>query len=65
MQKPQYELVPLRTAVMQCRTNIVTFQDAITKEENKIDELLGYISKWNEYNEWLENGNTSESIGKS
>ena len=50
MQKPQYELVPLRTAVIQCRTNIVAFQKAIADEENKIDELQGYIKQWEEYN---------------
>ena len=58
MKKPQYELVPLRAAVLQCRTNIIAFQDGITKEENKIDELQGYIRQWEDYN----NGNTSKSI---
>ncbi len=50
MQKPQYELGPLRAAVTQCRTNIVTFQEAIAKEENKIDELQNYIRQWEVYN---------------
>ena len=50
MDKPQYELEPLRDAVIQCRTNIVAFQKAISKEEAKIDELEGYIKKWTDYN---------------
>jgi len=50
MNKPQYELVPLRAAVMQCRTNIVTFQGIISKEETKIDELQVYIKQWEDYN---------------
>ncbi len=49
MQKPPYELVPLRAAVVQCRTNIVAFQKAIADQENKIDELQGYIKQWEEY----------------
>ena len=52
MNKPPYELVPLRAAVIQCRTNIIAFQEAIAKEENKIDELQGYIKKWEEYNDY-------------
>ncbi len=50
MNKPQYELFPLREAVSQCRDNILAFQNAIGKEENKIDELQGYIKQWEEYN---------------
>ena len=50
MDKPQYELVPLRAAVLQCRTNILAFQNAISKEEEKIDELEGYIKVWVDYN---------------
>ena len=56
MNKPQYELVPLRAAVLQCRTNIVAFQQGITKEENRIDELQVFIKRWEEYN----NGDTSQ-----
>ena len=56
MKKPQYELAPLRAAVLQCRTNIVAFQQGITKEENRIDELQGFIRQWEEYND-----NTSKS----
>ncbi len=52
MIKPQYELAPLRAAVLQCRANIMTFQQAISKEENKIDELQGYIKQWEEYNDY-------------
>lgn len=61
MQKPQYELVPLRAAVIQCRTNIVAFQKAISNEENKIDELQSYIEQWEEYN----NDNTSRPDSQS
>ena len=51
MNKPQYELIPLREAVTQCRVNILAFQNAITKEENQVAELQGYIKQWEEYNE--------------
>jgi len=50
MNKPQYELGPLRAAVIQCRTNILAFQGIISKEEEKIEELQGYIKKWDDYN---------------
>ena len=63
MNKPSYELVPLRTAVVQCRTNIVAFQDAIAKEENKIDELQSYIRQWEEYNR-RQNDNKGESASQ-
>ncbi len=58
MQKPQYELIPLRAAMAQCRTNIVAFQKIISDEENKIDELQGYIQQWEAYNRG-ENDDTS------
>ena len=51
MNRPQYELAPLRVAVQQCRTNILAFQDSIAKEETKMDELQGYIKQWEEYND--------------
>ena len=50
MKKPQYELVPLRAAVTQCRINIGAFDQAIVKERDKIKELLGYIKQWEDYN---------------
>lgn len=50
MQKPQYELVPLKAAVMQCQTNIDAFRKGIAAEENRIVELRGYIQQWEEYN---------------
>lgn len=56
MQKPLYELIPLRAAVNQCRVNITAFQKGITDEENRIDELHGYIKQWEEYN----NGDSSK-----
>jgi len=52
MNKPQYELAPLRAAVQQCRTNILAFQDIIVKEETKMDELQDYIKQWEDYNEY-------------
>jgi len=58
MKKPQYELVPLRAAVLQCQTNIVAFQKGIADEETKITELQGYIRQWEEYNKGADiNGN--------
>ena len=56
MQKPEYELTPLREAVTQCRANIEAFQKGVDKELIKIDELQGYIKQWEEYN-----GNIAES----
>ena len=58
MQKPDYELGPLRAAVVQAHINIGAFQRAITKEEGKVKEYEGHIKEWEEYNKWLkENGN--------
>ena len=65
MNKPQYELSPLRAAVTQCRGNIEAFQVAIDKELIKIDELQGYIREWEEYNRWLEDGNITEPRNSS
>lgn len=64
MNKPQYELTPLRLAIQQHRTNILAFQNAISKEEQELDECQKFIRKWEEYNKG-QNGNTSESIIKS
>lgn len=50
MKKPQYELGPLRDAVLQHRKNIIAFQEAISKEEAKIDELKSHIKEWEDYN---------------
>ena len=61
MNKPQYELVPLRAAVQQCRVNILAFQAGIAKEENTITELQDYIKQWEEYN----NDNTSKPSTQS
>lgn len=58
MNKPLYELLPLRDAVLQSRTNILAFQNAITKEETKIDELQGYIKQWEEYNDYTSQPDT-------
>lgn len=58
MQKPEYELGPLRAAVVQAKINITAFERAIVKEEDKIKEYKDYINKWEEYNKWLkEDGN--------
>ena len=59
MRKPPYELVPLRAAVNQCRINITAFQKGISDEENRIDELQGYIHQWEEYNRG-QNGDTDK-----
>ena len=58
--KPPYELKPLRLAVQQHRANILAFQNAISKEEQELDECQGYIGQWEEYNR-QENGDPSES----
>ena len=50
MQKPEYELAPLRAAVVQEHMNITAFQLGIDKAREKIKELEGYIGKWEEYN---------------
>ena len=64
MDKPPYELTHLRAAVNQCLANILIFQKAITKEENKLDELRGYIKRWEEYNRWID-GHTGEPPSES
>lgn len=56
--KPPYELKPLRLAVQQHRANILAFQNAISKEEQELDECQGYIGQWEEYNR-QENGDPS------
>jgi len=48
--KPLYELKPLRLAVQQHRANILAFQNAISKEEQELDECQGYIEQWEDYN---------------
>lgn len=60
MEKPKYELGPLRAAVIQARTNIDAFQRGIAREEEHIKELESYIEAWVEYNKWL-----SSSIGST
>ena len=56
MQKPEYELNSLKAGVIQCDENILAFRKGIQKEEERITEYQGLIDKWNEYNEWLEDG---------
>ena len=53
MQKPAYELGPLKAAVIQAKINITAFERGILKEEDRIKEYQDLISKWKEYNEWL------------
>jgi NAD-dependent SIR2 family protein deacetylase len=53
MQKPPYELGPLRAGVTQCRINIDNFQRAIDVENQKIIEYQGYIQRWEAYNKEL------------
>ena len=60
MQKPPYELVPLRLAAQQHRVNILAFQNAIGKEEQELDECQSYIRLWEEYNRGG-NGNSGKS----
>lgn len=50
MDRPQYELGPLREAVIQCKTNIVNFEKAIDKEKEKISEYEYFIKEWETYN---------------
>ena len=61
MEKPAYELGPLKAAVIQAKMNIAAFERGILKEEEHIGELQGYIKKWEEYNEWL--SSSTELIG--
>jgi len=60
MDKPQYELGPLRAAVLQEQVNIAAFRRAIDVALEKMRELEGYIKQWEEYNE-----HTSEPTGES
>ena len=53
MEKPEYELGPLKAAVIQAKINITAFERGILKEEDRIKEYQALISKWEEYNEWL------------
>ena len=50
MQKPQYELGPLRESVLQHKSNILAFEKAIDKEKVEMEEVQGYIGQWEEYN---------------
>ena len=50
MIKPEYELGPLKAAVIQAKMNIIAFERGVFKEEEHIGELEGYIKKWEEYN---------------
>lgn len=53
MDIPRYELEPLKTAVLQCKTNIINLEKAINAENVKIRELEVHIREWELYNEWL------------
>lgn len=53
MQKPEYELTPLRAGIKQAEKNIAVFKEGIVKEEERIREYRGHIEKWERYNEWL------------
>ena len=53
MEKPAYELGPLRAAIVQAKINIVAFERGILKEEEHIGELKQHVKNWEEYNEWL------------
>lgn len=53
MEKPAYELGPLKAAVIQAKINIAAFERGILKEEEHIKDLSVYIKRWEEYNKWL------------
>lgn len=53
MEKPPYELGPLRAAVTQCNINIAAMQKAIDKEEKRKTEMLKWIRKHVAYTKWL------------
>lgn len=53
MEKPEYELGPLKAAVIQARMNIAAFERGILKEEEHIRELENHIKNWEKYNEWV------------
>ena len=59
MQKPEYELGPLKAAVIQAKINIAAFGRGILQEEKRIEEHKGLIAKWEEYNRWKD-GNSSK-----
>ena len=61
MQKPEYELGPLRAGVVQANLNIASFLRAIDKEKDRIKEYEGHIEKWENYNTWLRNGDITRS----
>ena len=61
MIKPEYELSPLKAAVIQAKLNIAAFERGILQEEDRIAEYKGLIVKWEKYNGWLEDGNIAES----
>lgn len=50
MEKPQYELAPLRASVIQHKANVLAFEKAIDKEKAEMEEVQGYIRQWEEYN---------------
>ena len=65
MQKPEYELGPLKAGVIQAKLNIAAFERGVLQESDRIKEYQRLIAKWDEYNRWLkENGDNIKS-GKS
>lgn len=62
MQKPEYELNPLKAGIIQAKLNIAAFERGILQEQDRIKEYQELIAKWNEYNKWLkESGDTGKS----
>ena len=60
MNKPEYELSPLKAGVIQAKLNIAAFERGIHEEEDRIKEYQGYIKQWEEYNR-QGNDNTGRS----
>ncbi len=57
MDKPLYELAPLRLAVIQCDINIAAMQKGIDNELKHKVELQECIRQHEEYLNWMRNGN--------
>jgi len=56
MDKPPYEIAPLRLAVIQCDVNIAAMQKGIDDELKHKAELQDWIRKHDEYLKWKRDG---------
>lgn len=61
MEKPLYELGPLKAAVLQCNINIAAFQRGVDKELEKKAELVEYIRQHEKYLKWLKDNPENEN----